>query len=91
MLNPESQSITIPPEVLSATGKKTDELKIEIAIFFYQNFNLSAGEAARFAEISRVAFHYELGKRKVPINFDEADVTEDLKAIDTFNKKFPPK
>lgn len=91
MVNPNSRSITIPPEVLSATGKEADELKIELAIFFYQNFSLSAGEAAKFAELSRVAFQYELGKRKIPINFDEIDVTDDLNAINLFNKKFPPK
>lgn len=90
MVTSESNTITIPPEILLATGKEADELKIELAIFFYKNFNLSAGEAAKFAGVSRVAFNFELGKRKVPINFDESDVLNDLEAIKKFNVKFPP-
>lgn len=91
MVNSESRSITIPPEVLLATGKETDELKIELAIFFYKNFNLSTGEAAKFAEISRVSFNSELGKRSIAINYDSKDVEDDLNAIAIFNKKFPLK
>jgi predicted HTH domain antitoxin len=83
--------LTIPSEIVESLGKDEIELKIELAIFFYKKFNLSSGEAAKFAGIPRVAFWHELGKRKIPINYDEEDARQDIETIQRFNEKFPMK
>ena len=84
-----ARSVVIPPEVLQSIGKAERDLKIELAIFFYKKFQLSAGKAADFAGISRVAFWRELGKRGVPVNYDESDAAHDTMSINEFNDKFP--
>lgn len=81
--------LIIPPEIIRMTGKDEQELKIELAIFFYKKFNLSSSKAARFADIPRVAFFHELGKRKISINYDEDDAKHDVEAMNAFNEKFP--
>ncbi len=82
--------IIIPIEVLQNLGKTEKDLKIELAVMFYRQFNLPSGQAAQFAGISRVGFFYELGKRNIPINYDESDALHDVEAIKKFNQKFPP-
>lgn len=79
----------IPAEIVQMTGKDEQELKIELAIFFYKKFNLSSGKAARFAGIPRFAFFHELGKRNLTVNYDEEDAKHDVEAIKKFNEKFP--
>ena len=80
------QFITIPSEILERIGKDEQEIKIELAIFFYKDFNLSASKAAEFAGINRLAFWKELGNRQIPLNYDEEDAQHDVEVINEFNK-----
>lgn len=81
--------LIIPAEILESIGKDDHVIRLELAIFFYKEFDLASGEAAKFAGISRVTFWRELGKRHIPINYDEGDAQQDVRAIEKFNKKFP--
>ena len=47
-------------------GKEEQELRIELAVYFYKELNPSSGKAAKFAYLSRIAFWLELGKRGMP-------------------------
>ena len=77
--------VIIPKEFASLAGKTEKELKLELAIFFYKEFKISSGKAARFAEIPRVAFYRELGKHQVPVNYDVDDFEQDLKTLEKLN------
>ncbi|MBK9014543.1 MAG: UPF0175 family protein [Saprospiraceae bacterium] len=85
----ENRPLVIPPDVLQSIGLSEQSIKLELAIIFYKEFQLSSGKAARFAGISRVAFLHELGLRKIAINYDEADAQHDVEAINEFNKNSP--
>ena len=81
--------LVIPAEILESIGKDDKAIRVELAIFFYKEFDLSSGEAAKFAGLSRVAFWQELGKRNIPVNYDEADARHDAEEMERFNEKFP--
>ncbi|TAK44353.1 MAG: UPF0175 family protein [Saprospiraceae bacterium] len=83
--------LVIPSELVELTGLGEQEFKIELAIFMYKKFNLSSGKTARFAGMPRVAFLHELGKRKIPLNYDEEEAMHDVEAMKAFNEKFPVK
>jgi len=82
-------SVHISEEIVRATGKREDEVRLELAIFFYQHFKVSAGKAATFAGLSRIAFWRVLSERKIPIHYDVGDLEQDVK---TFTKalRFQP-
>ena len=83
----ENAPIFISSEVIQSLGMNEQEMRIELAIFFYKKLSLSSGEAAKFAQIPRVAFWHELGKRKIPINYDEDDALHDVETMQQFNEK----
>lgn len=84
-----NSSLTIPADIVQFIGKSDEEIKIALAIFFYKEFGLSTAQAAGFAEMSRVAFLHELGKRKIPINYDATDAQHDAETMRQFNEEFP--
>lgn len=61
--------LTISPDFLRLLGKSEQEVRIELAIFFYKEYQISPGKAGAIAGLSRIEFWEELGKRKIPINY----------------------
>lgn len=66
---------------LQAINLTAEELRLEMAIWFYQTGKLSSGQAIKFANISRVQFKKELGQRKIPVNFGIEDFEQDIQTI----------
>jgi len=64
------------------TRKEEDEpgesANLERAIQLYQEGTLSSGKASKVAGISRIAFQKELGRRQIPVNYDEEELEKDL-------------
>ena len=58
-----------------------DELRLEIAIMLYQQGRLSMGRASKFADMNRILLIKKLGRRQIPINYDEDELEEDLKTL----------
>ncbi len=56
--------------------------KIEQSIKLYQKGKVSMWKAARLAELSLWEFMEELSARKIPIQYSERDLEEDLKALE---------
>ena len=81
--------LIIPAAIVESIGKDDKVIRLELAIFFYKEFDLSSGEAAKFAGSSRIAFWHELGKRKIPVNYDETEARQDVDTIEKINAKFP--
>ncbi len=80
--------LVISPDFLRLLGKSEQEVKIELAIFFFTSHYLSTGQAARFAGMSRVEFWEELGKREIPIfDYEEANLREEVESLRSFNAK----
>lgn len=91
MADVQTSPVIIPANILVSIGRPERELKIDLAIFFYKEFQLSAGKSAQFAGLSRVEFWQELAVRKVAINYDESDALHDVEAMRLFGQKHPAK
>lgn len=66
---------------LREVDMSAEELKLEIAILFYKKGRMSSGRASKFAGLPRLIFLKELGKRKVPVNYDEEELEKDLNTL----------
>ncbi len=73
--------VEIPNDILHYTDKSESEVKLEIAIFLYSEMKVPSGKCAEFAGISRVVFLNELGKRHIPVQYDEKSFQEDLSIL----------
>jgi len=66
---------------LEAIQMTLEEFKLEIAVLLYAKGKLSMGKASRVANMNRILFQKELGKRKVPMNYDEVELKRDLETL----------
>jgi len=57
------------------------ELVLEIAILLYSQGRLSMGKASKMANMNRILFQGELGKRKILTNYDESEFDSDLATL----------
>ena len=73
--------IELPDNLIHQTGLSEAELRLKIAIELFKEERLSLGQASQLAGIHRLAFQQELGKRKVPVHYDEEMLENDLKTL----------
>jgi predicted HTH domain antitoxin len=78
--------IEIPDSIVALTNKDEKTLKLDLAVFFYKEFELTLSQASSFAEISLIQFLKELGNRNIPINYDEEDAEHDVKMAQQYFK-----
>lgn len=69
------------PEQLRELGMSEAELLLDLAIGLFVDRRVTLGKGAELVGISKSAFMSELGKRRIPINYDAADLEEDLSTI----------
>ncbi|WP_017303833.1 UPF0175 family protein [Spirulina subsalsa] len=74
-------SVTIPDDILSASGLSEKELKLEIAILLFQQDKISIGKARKLAELNVLEFQAELAKRNICIHYDLEEFEQDLKTL----------
>jgi len=78
-------TINLPDEVIKVLNipkdKLSTELKIQIAIYFYEKGKLSFGKARELADLSVWEFIEKLKENQVPIKYDVEDFKEDLETI----------
>lgn len=73
--------LVIKDEDLQAAHLTESELRLEIAILLYQKAGFSMGKASRFAGMNRILFQKELGKREIPVNYEEEELNKDLEVL----------
>ena len=71
-------ALLIEDRDLQAAQLTEEELRLEIAILLYQQAKFSTGKASAFANMNRVLFQKELGKRKISVNYDLEELNKDL-------------
>lgn len=74
-------TITIPDQALADANIKSEDLRIEIAVFLYERKALSWGKARKLAGLDEMAFRRELSKRNVYVHFSIEDLEKDLKNL----------
>jgi len=76
----------IPEEIISTAKiprkNLKSELKKELALQLYREGILSFSSARRLCGLSKVEFHFLLGERQIPRQYDIEDYEKDLQNID---------
>ena len=73
--------VTIPDERIGSIQIDERDVLVDIAIGLYKREQASLGRAAEIANMSSPAFLDELGRRKIPINYEINDLHADLAGI----------
>jgi len=72
-------TLTIPDERFGNLKLDERDLMTDIAIGLYKREQVSLGRAAEIAGVSSPQFLSELGRRRIPINYDVDDLRADTK------------
>ena len=78
-------NITLPDELTAGIQLNERDLPFELALGLYIDRKASLGQAARLAGMSQPEFLDALGKRQIPISYDEDDLAADLRTIAALN------
>ena len=74
-------TVTIPDNLIGNMQLNEQDVLVDIAIGLYKREQVSLGRAAEIANMSSPAFLDELGRRKIPINYDINDLHADLASL----------
>ncbi|MEW6498180.1 MAG: UPF0175 family protein [Cyanobacteriota bacterium] len=75
-------SLVISDEVLQTIQMSENELLTEIAILLFEQERFTLGQASRFAKMSQLQFQRLLASRQIPLHYDIAELTEDVKSLE---------
>jgi len=88
---PDSVVLEIPADVAAAIKLPREgiakALKIELAVHLYATGILSFGPARRLADMSKVDFHFLLGRRRIERQYDVEDYEKDLANLEKWEKR----
>jgi predicted HTH domain antitoxin len=70
--------LVVPDDLVTQTGCSPQELLFGLAIGLVLDGRLTLGHAAGLAGLSKIAFLEELGRRRIPMPYDERDLEADL-------------
>jgi predicted HTH domain antitoxin len=74
-------NITIEDELLKGIPLSPREARVDLAVGLYADRRATLGQAARIGGISQPEFVRELGRRRVPMNYDLAEFEADLHTL----------
>lgn len=68
-------------ELVRETGLSEEELRLELAVRLFELERFTLGQASRLAGLSQFAFQGVLGRRRIPVHYDENDFREDVETL----------
>ena len=74
-------TVTISPERLGSVALSERDALVDIAIGLYKREQVSLGRAAEIAGVTTPEFLSELGRRRIPVNYEVADLQADLNTL----------
>jgi predicted HTH domain antitoxin len=74
-------TLTIPDERIGDLKLDERDMMTDVAIGLYKREQVSLGRAAEIAGVSSPEFLNELGRRRIPINYDVDDLRADIAAF----------
>ena len=81
----KSMTLDIPESVLSTVkiprNRLKTDLKRELALQLYRENMISFANAHRMADMSKIEFHFLLGERQIPRQYDEEDYEKDMENL----------
>ncbi len=76
-----SMTLTIPTDRLGNVELNEHDAVVDIAIGLYKRDQVSLGRAAEIVGMSSPSFLAELGRRRIPINYDAEDLRADVNTL----------
>jgi predicted HTH domain antitoxin len=74
-------TLTIPDDILGQIHISSTDLRVEIAIYFYEKQRLSIGKARKLAGLSLIQFQKELSKRNIYLHLDANEIDKELQNL----------
>ena len=74
-------TVTLPSELLANITLNERDALVDIAIGLYKREQVSRGRAAEISGLSSPEFLNELGRRRIPINYEAEDLRLDLETL----------
>lgn len=74
-------TLIIADDILQAAQLSADELRHEIAVLLFQQERLTLAQAARFADLDRLAFQRLLSSRQIALHYTPDDLNDDLAVV----------
>ena len=78
-------SVVISDQLLEKANLTESELRLEIALIFFERKGLTLGKASEFAGLHQYEFQKILADRKIPLHYDYEDLMEDLESLKTLD------
>lgn len=83
--------LTVPDEFAGQTGCSSSDLLFDLAVGLLLDGRLTLGRAAGLAGLTKPAFLDELGRRRIPMPYDERDLAAELQTLREMLPGAPPK
>jgi len=71
-------TLTLSDDLVHAARLTEAQLLQELAVALFQAERLTLAQAARMADMDRIAFQHLLASRKIPLHYGPEDFAEDL-------------
>ncbi len=68
-------------ELARKAGLSMREIWLELAVCLFELERPTLGQASRLAQLSQFAFQGMLGRRRVPVHYDEHDYLEGVRTL----------
>ncbi|MEX1028174.1 MAG: UPF0175 family protein [Candidatus Paceibacterota bacterium] len=65
----------------------TEVLSVHLALGLFFDERVTLGQGAAVAGLSQSEFLHELGKRRIPIHYDESDALADVAAVSHWGQR----
>jgi predicted HTH domain antitoxin len=63
------------------------EIRLQLALGMFIDQRVTLGQGAEIAGLSQSEFLHELGRRRIPVHYDEADLREDIETARRWSQK----
>lgn len=74
-------TVEISDEIIQSSKLTLEEARLALAIWLFQDKQVSLGKCAKLAGMHKIMFQKELAKRKIAVHYTEEDFERDLKSV----------
>ncbi len=76
-------TLELSDELVQTTRLSELQIRQTLAVALFRENHLTLAQAARLAEMDRIAFQHVLASRGIPLHYTAADYEDDLRAVAT--------
>jgi len=72
--------VIVPLPAVLESQFTPQEMRLQLAVGMFIDQRVTLGQGARIAGLSQSKFLHELGQRRIPVHYDDADARDDIEA-----------